>query len=52
MTNNKLCDILGAAGCIMAAASMVLIFFGASCCWVGAIVGVGLALLAQCEYEN
>ena len=51
MTNNTLCDIIGIIGCLVLFFSLVLIFFGANC-WIGAIIGIALALLSQWEYED
>ena len=51
MTNNKLCDIIGCAGCLISFLCMVAIFFGANC-WIGIIIGVLLMLISMWEYEK
>jgi len=48
--NNKLCDIIGGAGCFLSFMSMVAIFFGAGC-WLLPIIGFGLILFSLYEYE-
>ena len=50
MTNNKLCDIIGGAGCAITALSMGLIFFGVPC-WFGAVLGIAIALISQVNYD-
>lgn len=51
MTNNTLCDILGAAGCLIVFLSCALVFFGVGC-WVGLVIGFFLILLSQFEYDD
>ena len=51
MTNNQLCDIIGAIGCIIAFLAFVACFFGAGW-WIGIGVGLALILFSQFEYED
>ena len=49
--NNKLCDIIGTVGCLIAFIALGGIFLGASW-WLGAVAGIALILLSQFEYED
>ena len=51
MTNNKLCDIIGTVGCVIAFLAFIACFFGADAWWTIGL-GIALCLLAQFEYED
>ena len=51
MTNNQLCNFIGAIGCIICFFSMGLMFFGMTTAFWGAVVGIGLATLGLVNYN-
>jgi hypothetical protein len=51
MTNNKLCDLIGGAGCLITSWHAGLMFFGKTGALWGVIVGIALILFGLFEYE-
>lgn len=51
MTNKQLCDGLGLMGCVVAAASMGLMFFGVAAAVWGTVAGIALATIALVSYD-
>lgn len=51
MTNNQLCDIMGAVGCIIGAVSFGFLFFGVTSAIWFLIGGVLIAGIGQVSYD-
>lgn len=49
--NNFLCDVLAGFGGFIAFVSVVGIMFGVSM-WIGAVIGILIAILGLINYEN
>ena len=51
MTNNQLCNIIGAVGCIIASLGMGLVFFGVPLsAWV-VIIGITIGIIGLVNYD-
>lgn len=51
MDNNKLCNLLGGAGCFAAFMSMGLMFFGVAAGIWGVVAGVAVAAFGLINYD-
>ena len=51
MTNNQLCDIIGCAGCGIAAWCMGMIFFGMTSAIWGVLIGLLLGVIGLVNYD-
>ena len=51
MTNNQLCNLMGAAGCFIAFIGMGLVFFGITAAGWAVALGVLLGVLSLINYD-
>lgn len=51
MTNNQLCNLLGAVGCLVSFISMGLMFFGLGSAVWAAAAGLLLAVISLASYD-